>query len=388
MRAGRAVILSHPHLAKERNLSFFDDDEPPTTRSRPRRPAPAAVGPSSDPQQLLVRRLVAAGIGLLVIVLLVFGIKGCLDSRHEQALKDYNRDVASIVQDANNNSDDFYNALTVGGSSSTDVQSQINQLRVAAAALTKRAAALNLPDDMRPAQRNLLLSLGLVQEAMGKVAEKLPAALSTDTAAAEPAVTGIAGEMQAFLAGDVVYNRRTAALVKQVLDDKQIGGQTIQKSQFLQNIGWLQPSTVARRIHADAARGAGDGGTSEPAPGLHGHGLLSAAVGDVTLQPRPAANRLTASSNLTFNVKFANQGDNAETDVRVRVRIRGAGSPITVQKTIDQTLPKSETTVAIPLGQAPPIGQPVTITVAVLPVQREKNITNNSQDYSAIFTRG
>jgi hypothetical protein len=194
--------------------------------------------------------------------------------------------------------------------------------------------------------------------------------------------------MQAFLAGDVVYNRRTAALIKQILDDKQIGGQTIQKSQFLQNLGWLQPSTVARRINADAARGAGGGGgTAEPAPGLHGHGLLSVAVGDITLQPRPAANRITAGSNVTFNVKFANQGDNAETEVRIRIRIRGAGKTITVQKTVDQTLPKSETTVQIPLTQTPPVGQAVTITVEVLPVPGEKNTTNNSQDYSALFTR-
>jgi hypothetical protein len=334
-----------------------------------------------------VRRLVAAGIGLLIIVLLVLGINGCLNSRHEQALKDYNRDVASIVQDANSNCKAFYDTLTSGGSSSTDVQSQVNQLRVAAVGLTKRASSLSAPGDMKPAHRTFLLSLGLVQEAMGKVAEKLPAALSTDAATAEPAVNGIAGEMQAFLAGDVVYNRRTAALIKQVLDDKQIGGQTIQKSEFLQNLGWLQPSTVARRINADAARGAGDGGTTEPAPGLHGHGLLSVAVGDVTLQPRPAANRIPVGSNVTFNLKFANQGDNAETNVKLRIRIRGAGKTITAQKTVDQTLPKSETNVAIPLGQPPPIGQAVTITVEVLPVPGEKNTTNNSQDYSALFTR-
>lgn len=354
---------------------------------RPRRPAPASYGSAVDPQQLLVRRLVAAGVGLLVIVLLVLGVNGCLDSRREQALKDYNRDVATIVQDANGNASAFFDTLTSGSSSSTDLQSQVNQLRVAAAAQTRRASKLDVPGDMRPAQRNLLLSLGLVQEAMGKVAEKLPSALSTDTATAEPAVSSIAGEMQAFMAADVVYNRRTAALVKQVLDDKQIGGQTIQKSAYLQNLGWLQPSTVARRINADAARGAGDGQTSEPAPGLHGHGLLSVAVGGTTLQPRPAANRLRAGSNVTFNVKFANQGDNAETDVRVRIRIRGGGSPISVQKTVDQTLPKAETTVAVPLGQAPPLGSAVTITVEVRPVAGEKNTTNNSQDFSALFSR-
>jgi hypothetical protein len=367
-------------------LSFFDDDEPPT-RTRPRRPASAPIGPGADPQQLLVRRVVAAGIGLLVIVLLVLGINGCLNSRQEQALKDYNRDVAGIIQDANGNASSFFDTLAQGGSSSTDVQSQINQLRVAAVGQTKRARSLDPPGDMKPAHRNLLLSLGLIQEAMGKVAEKLPSALSTDTATAEPAVKSIAGEMQAFTAADVVYNRRTAALIKQVLDDKNIGGQTIQKSEFLQNLGWLTPSTVAKRINAQAARGTPDTASTEPAPGLHGHGLLSVSAGSQTLQPRPAANRIVASSNVTFNVKFANQGDNSETDVRVRIRIRGAGDTITVQKTVDQTLPKAETTVAVPLGQAPPLSSAVTITVEVLPVPGEKNTTNNSQDYSALFTR-
>jgi hypothetical protein len=334
-----------------------------------------------------VRRAIALGVGVLVIVLLVLGINGCLNSRQEQALKDYNRDVASIVQDANGNADSFFQTLAAGATSSTDVQSQINQLRVAAVGLTKRATNLNVPGDMKPADRNLLLSLGLVQEAMGKVAEKLPSALATDAATAEPAVKSIAGEMQAFTAADVVYNRRAAALIKQVLDDKQISGQTIQKSEFLQNLGWLTPGTVAKRINAQAARGTPDTASTEPLPGLHGHGILAVSVGNQTLQPRPAANRITAGANTTFNVKFANQGDNPETDVRIRIRIRGAGDTITVQKAVDQTLPKAEATVAIPLGQAPPLTSAVTITVEVLPVPGEKNTTNNSQDFSALFSR-
>ncbi|MGH2944584.1 MAG: hypothetical protein ACRDLN_17615, partial [Solirubrobacteraceae bacterium] len=194
----------------------------------------------------MVRRVAALGIGLLVVLLLVFGIRGCLNSRKEQALKDYNREVSSVVQDADANADAFFETLSAGGQSSTDVQSEVNQLRFRAQALTKQAESVDAPGDMRPAQRNLLLSLSLIQESMGKVAEKLPAALSTDAATAEPAVRAIAGEMQSFGAADVVYNRRTAALVKQVLDENEIGGQVIQNSSYLQNLGWLQPSTVAR----------------------------------------------------------------------------------------------------------------------------------------------
>jgi hypothetical protein len=324
---------------------------------------------------------------LLVLVLLVLGINGCLSSRRDQALKDYNRNVSTLVQEANSNTETFLQTLTNGGTSSTGIQSDLNQLRFRAQGETKRAQTIDVPGEMKPAHRNLILSLSLVQESMGRIAEKIPSALSTDAAAAEPAVIGIAGEMRAFDAADVVYNRRTATLIKEVLDKRQIGGQVIANSRFLQNLGWLQPSTVAKRINAQAGRGAGTGGTAEPAPGLHGHGLLGVSVGDVTLQPN-APNRIRVSSNVTFDVKFANQGDNAETDVKVRIRIRGGGKPITVQKVVDQTMPKTETTVAIPLGQAPPIGTAVTITVEVAPVPGEKNTANNTQSYPAIFERG
>lgn len=373
-------------------MSFIDDDEPRTTRTRPRSPSAAAIGPPSDPQQLMVRRAAAAGIGLLIVLLLVFGVRGCLNSRQEQALKDYNRDVSTVIQRADATADDFYDTLsgvtaTEGAATaSTDLQSEINQLRSTAESHTQRAEELDVPGDMRPAHVNLLLSLSLLQEAIAKVAEKIPAALSTDSATAVPAVRGIAGEMRAFDAADVVYNRRTAALIKQVLDDNEIGGQVIQSSSFLQNLGWMQPSTVARRINSQAGRGAGDGAASEPAAGTHGHGLLSVSIGDLTLTPGES-NSLTASSNVTFNVKIANQGENPERDVRVRVRITGAGDPIRVDQVVDQTQPGTETTVALELDEPPPIGQAVTIRAEVLPVPGETNEENNTLSFPAIFRR-
>jgi hypothetical protein len=342
----------------------------------------------ADSQQLMVRRAVAAGIALLVVILLVVGVKGCLDSRKEQALKDYNRNVSGLVQRANQNADDFFAVLTSGGASSTDLQTQVNEVRGRAESQTREARALDVPGEMQAPQQSLLLSLGLVEGAMGKVAEKIPGALASDATAAEAAVRDVAGEMQAFTAADVVYSQRTAALIKQVLDDEGIGGQTVQAASFQQNLGWLVPATVAKRIGSQSGAGTGAGATGEVAPGLHGHGLVSVSVGDVTLQPGGPANRIPASSNVTFNVTFTNQGTNPESDVRVRVRVRGAGEPITVQRTVDQTRPGANATVAVPLGQSPPIGTPVTITVEVRPVPGEKKTDNNSADYTSLFTRG
>ena len=328
---------------------------------------------------------------MLVVVLLVFGVKGCLDGRKEQALKDYNRDVAGLVQEADANADEFFAALTAGGTSSPNVVSQVSRLRLNAEAQTGRAEGLSVPGEMKPPHRQVLLTLGLIEEAMGKTAERIPAALSTDSATAEPAVLAIAGEMRAFLAADVVYRRRAVALILQVLEDRDIGGQTIQDSTFLPNDGWLDPPTVARRISADAGRGAGSETSTTPlAPGTHGHGLLSVSVGNVTLTAgENASNRPPAGSNVIFNVKFANQGENPETDVRVRVTISGTGTKtITAQKTVDQTTAGAEATVAVPLGQAPPIGTGVKIKVEVRKVRGEMNVANNSAEYPAIFTRG
>ncbi|MGH2841694.1 MAG: hypothetical protein ACRDKY_12805, partial [Solirubrobacteraceae bacterium] len=199
-----------------------------------------------------MRRAVAAGIGLFVIVLLVVGVRGCLNNRKEQALKDYNRDVANLVQQADDNTDDFFQTLSTGGSSPGDLQTQINGLRQNAETHTSRAVKLDVPGEMLPAQRNFVLTLALVQEAIGKVAERLPSALGSEATVAETAVKSIAGEMQAFTAADVVYTRRVAAIIQQVLTKEEIGGQVIQRSSFQQNLGWLDPDIVARRIGSEA----------------------------------------------------------------------------------------------------------------------------------------
>lgn len=333
----------------------------------------------------MVRRLVALGVGLLVLILLVIGVRGCLDSRKESALKDYNRDVATVVGEANENAAAFFETLGAGGSSATDLQTQVNQLRVRAEAQREQALEFDVPGEMRGAQDNLLLALGFLQSGIGGVAERLPGALASDPTAAEEAVTQLAAQMQQFLTADVVYSQRTAALIQQALDAEEIGGQRIAASSFIPNLGWLEPGTVADRLSAET--GAGGATDDEVAPGLHGHGIVSVAAGDVTLQPGGASNRIPASSNTAFTVTFANQGENAETGVRVRVQVSGAGEPITVQRTVDQTEPGANAEVSVPLGQAPPIGTAVTVEVTVLPVPGEENTDNNQQEYTVLFTR-
>ena len=384
-------ILSPWQAELEQFLSFFDEGDEPTrvrTRpARPRRPATGRRGPAPpDRQTARTRQAVALGGLIVLIILIVLGINGCLSSRAKNALKDYNRNVTAVINDSDGSvGKPFFQLMSQGQRNSQDLQVQVNQLRLSAEEDVKRAKSFDVPGDMSAAQRNLELVLNLRQEGLRKIADLIPSALGRGQTA-ENANKGIAAEMQTFLASDVVYTERVAPLIKDALDKNGIKGQEIAGSQFMRGgVAWLNPSYVGDRITGTATGTT----TGQPTPGLHGHGLLSTAVGATALQPEStgAVNRVPASANLAFTIKFANQGDSDERQVKVSIRLTGAGKNISQTKTIAQTKTKQTSTVNIPLGQTPPVGTGTTVTVAVAKVPGEENLTNNRSQYSVIFTR-
>jgi hypothetical protein len=378
-------------------MSFFDDDEPPTRSSRPRRPAggrserpttatrarSAAAGDPGDQQQLMVRRAVALGIGALVLILLVVGIKGCLNSRTNNALKDYTRNDAAIVTDSNDQvSRSLFDLLAKGaGTAPLDLQQQVNQVRVSADEDVKRAQALDVPGDMTDAQRALLEVLTFRSGAVQKIADELPNLRGDQS---QEAASRVAGQMSVLLASDVVYSQRVVPYIQGALAKHSISDQTIPPSRFLPDIQWLDAAFVRKQL---TGLGAGHSSNGQIAPGTHGHGLLDVSVGaasPVTLQPG-VTNRVAASSNPVFNVHLANQGENDEFDVGVKISVStGSGTPVSVVKRINQTVHGTSPTAQIPLGHRAPSG-PATVTVSILKVPGEVNLTNNSQHYTVIF---
>jgi hypothetical protein len=181
-----------------------------------------------------------------------------------------------------------------------------------------------------------------------------------------------------------------APLVRDALDKNNVKGQQIAGSRFMTDVSWLAPATVAARLGRSAGGGAGTGTSGTAAPGLHGHGLVSTGVGAVALNPEApgVVNRVPSSANPTITVKFANQGDNDESNVKVSVSVKATGAKaITATKTIGQTKARTESTVNIPLGQAPPAGAPTTLTVSIAKVLGEKTTTNNRSTYTVIFVK-
>ena len=210
---------------------------------------------------------------------------------------------------------------------------------------------------------------------MGKVAEQIPGALSTDAATAEPAVLAITAEMQAFLAADVVYTRRTRGA-------HQPGARRPRHRRADDpGLEFLPEPRLARRRRPSRA-----GSTRTPAAARAPTRRRSrrrrartatacSASASATSRWRPAtnaANRLPASSNVTFNVEDRQPGREqrggrrrAGHDPRRRQDDHRAED----RRPDDARARRS--TVAVPLGQAPPIGAGVKITVEVRKVPGE-----------------
>jgi hypothetical protein len=370
-------------------VSFLDeelDDRP--RRSGSRRPPPR--GPGVDSQTLWIRRGIAIAVGLIVVILLVFGVRGCISARKKQAFRNYGRDVTSLVQESNQERDQLFNLLrapTSGTPSPVDLTNNANGVKVQSEQLVDRANGTSHPGEMDTAHRYLVDVLEFRRDGIAAIAHDLNNALG-DTGR-QQATTQIAADMQNFLTSDVIYSQRfTPEYEKQLKKENLLGEIQVPKSQFLPDINWLLPTVVADRI----SRIRGGGGTSSsstPAtPGLHGTALGTVTVkpGGQTLSATQAV-EIPSASNPSLDVQVTNGGDSDEANVKVRVTISGAGKPIVTEQTLP-TFPKGSTqTVNVPLTQLPPTGQPVSITVQVLPVPGEKKLDNNKAKYTAIFTK-
>ncbi|HEU4975119.1 MAG TPA: hypothetical protein VFT50_08515 [Baekduia sp.] len=371
-------------------MSFFDDEpDEPTRVTRPARPRRSTASRSAtlrqDPDVVQRRRLVALAAGAVLVIILIFAVKGCAGSAHRNALKEYNRQVSAIVQDSDGQvSRQLFDVLGSGGAAN-DIQVAVNQVRSVAEEDAKRARALDVPGGMSAAQRNLELVMNLRAEGVTKIGEALPVALSNQPGA-QTAIREITGQMQSFLASDVVYSQRVRPLIQETLADNGVTGQDVASSHFLRGFGWLDLQQVGNTLNPDAGAGTGRK-PGEPTPGTHGHGLVSVSAGGVDLVPGgTAVNRVPASAPIEFDVTLANQGENDESDVKVTVKVAAGGAPITVTKRLDQTTAGQNAEVALQLTKVPPRNTSAKVTVTIEPVPGEKVTDNNTATYTVLFT--
>ena len=328
----------------------------------------------------MVRRRLAAAVGVVLLIVIVLVVNGCLKGQKKQALESYNRNVNRITQESDQQvSQPFFAALSGANSKSAlDVEVQLDQLHVQAQSQAASAKSLSVPGAMVGAQRNLLLALNLRAEAVAKVTSLMRTALGGQ---AKQASTPIAGDMEIFLASDVIYSQRIVPLIQEALTANGIHGQSTTPSNFLPNLGWLEPATVLARITGQPASSSQNG---QVAPGTHGSALLGVSVGTKTLEAEPTLNHVSGGSNPTFTAIVEDAGSNPETDVKVDVTITAGGKQYKASHTINSTQPGTKSNVDIPVSGVP-LGVASKIEVNVEPVPGETNSENNKASFIAIF---
>jgi hypothetical protein len=317
----------------------------------------------------MLRRGLALGGGLILLILVVLGVKGCLDARANRELSDYARNVAAIVDETQQTSKAFFERLEDPGSASvTDFVDQVNADRSAVDTYASRIDDLSTPGDMSRAQSNLELSYQLRANAMDEIAEKMSTALADS--GAEKATAAIARQMQKLLASDVVYEQVVRPEVDGVLAANGISDSDLPESTFLADEKWLDESTVSEALGA-----LGGGGTD--VSGVHGTEIAGVTVNGTELI-EGAPTTIAGEEGVVVEVEVRNPLESTESGVGVAVTVEGN----TLKETIDE-LPAGETGTALITLTPTPSGE-ATIEIEVEPVPGEEVLENNEAAYTLL----
>jgi CARDB len=351
-------------------LAFLDEDDsfPPVATEPEDRHRP----PPERQRVFMARRLGAVAVGILILILLVLGIRGCLNARKERAFENYARDLTTIVQESQQQSETFFGRFEDPENlTELNFETEVRADRSNAEQLVSRVESLDPPGELDEAQDEVVDAFELRRDGLAAIADNIGAALGDENTA--DARDEIVVHMEDFLASDVLY-RQARDEINTVLEEEDIG-ETVPKSEFFPRDDgapdpeWLDPNSVSESL-AGISGGGGAGG------GLHGLGVATVLIGGTELLA-DSANTVPLEGTPEVEVQVENQGDSEESDIPVTVSIEGADESIEGEATLDRIDPGETESVNVPLDPEPSSGTSGTLEVFVEPVPDEQLAENN-----------
>jgi hypothetical protein len=356
-------------------LAFLDEEQDDqVVAEEPERPRRRVGGPQRRRQQFLVRRLIGVGVGLAFLILIVIGFRGCLEARSDRALRNYDSDVATIMQQSEQSGQDFFNLLNSAGgtSSSLDAQQEVLRQRDTSQTLLDRADDVDTPGQMDDAQNAVIQTLTLRRDALSSIAENVTQATArTQTA---DAIQSITDAMGSLYASDVLWTQIAKPDIQNTIEDEGVDGTPLPNGRFMpaNATDFLDQTTLVTKLNALTGQTATTGG-------VRGLQLDSTTIGGQTLTP-DSANTVPADSQ-EIDITLTNSGESDETGITVTVTL--GGQELNGQL---QALSAGEQgSVKIPLTSTPTPGTDTTLEVVVTPVPGEQLTENNQSTYTVIF---
>jgi hypothetical protein len=320
----------------------------------------------------MLRRAVVLGAGLVVLILIVLGVKGCLDARAHRALTDYARNVEQIAKSTEQTSKEFFGMLEEPGNLSvTDFTTKVDADRSAMDSYASRVDSLSAPGELSHAQSTLELVYELRASAMDEIAAKMSTALGREGAA--HATGGIARQMEKLLASDVLYETVVRPEIDHGLEANGVEGGEVPKSSFLPSTDWIEESKVSEALSSVS------GSTGAATPGVHGLELTGVSVNGTELSAE-GTNAVAVEEAAEVEVSAENQGESTENGVQVAVSVNGGN---TLEGTIEQIAAGEVGSTTVALTPTPE-GE-VSLEVKVGPVPGEHITENNEATYTVVF---
>ena len=312
----------------------------------------------------------------MVVVILLFGIRACLDQRKERGYENYLRDLSALITTSGQLSQDFFATLnSPGDATKIEFQDQISSSRGTGEDLFSRAQGLDAPGELTEAQADLELAFELRRDGLSSIVEHIPTALGDEGRI--DAIRQISVDMRQFLASDVLYDRARSRMLT-VLDEQEITGK-VPQSTFLPGtdpwLNYVRLTGLLARVGAEASADGTARGTE-----------ISATVlkpGNVPLIP-DSPNPLGQVPR-QIEISVLNGGTAEELDVAVAFELIGGIETISDETTIARIGPGNTESAQIPLEGELPSGVELTLVVTVLPVSGETIVDNNESTYRVTF---
>jgi hypothetical protein len=333
----------------------------------------------------LARLVGLIAIAIAVIVGLVFWVGSCQGKSKRDAYTTYTAKVRAIVSADTQLGKTFGNKL-ISSTKQSDLETSLAEYAQQEQQEYDRAQQIRAPGPLRDTHTRLLDAIRLRYQALAGLGKVLAQSGTVSSKNATATENQLVAQGALLTASDVVWEQLYRVPATAEVEQQGVKGVAIPASRFLQN-----PDVVSARsfsIILQNLSGASTGGTPS---GKHGDGLIGVHVSpqgsDLSTS---AATTIKVSADLRFVVTVENSGDFPEVNVPVKLKIDAGGKPITRTEHISSIQPTEQTTVDFDnVGDHLPVsayGKQATITVSVLKVPGETNISNNSATYTVFFT--
>jgi uncharacterized protein YoxC len=373
-------VFDREKTETQSDIEFDFFDESPTAEEAPRRGLPRRrlpkrpPAPPGGPQLYRLGVLIAGAIVLAVILILV--VQSCRSNQKQSEYEGYVDDVSGVASSSEELGTQLNTSLTTPGITLEDLRGDVEGLRDQQEQLLRSAQGLSPPGPLLEQQESLVETMQFRVNGLAGLATALTQVAQSSNA--EQTGAALASQAQRLVASDVVYADAFQEPTARVLEEEGIGDVAVPGSKFVKNPEFASPTAwglIVERL------------TQSPeAGGLHGNGIQAVRWLPAGEQLSASEdNTVVASNELAFEVVVENSGDAQETQVPVRLVIR-QNPRIEKRQVIDLINPgETETVTFRDIGDVT-FSTRSTMIVTVDPVPGETNESNNTAQYSVIFT--